>query len=231
MKKKQLFTAIGRFEQKTNKAGSSIPVIILGGKEYILDYQELLLWSCLNWRIVRMNEIDELYNKACSGNVFLEERTMDICMSRLLTRGLIVFGTGETDYDALYDLLSSMYIVPTGKGMLLRLFTFGKLLLFGNTSVSEAKKLLIRDTRTDREEQVMKLTGQALLSSAEIIKCVEKGIYRLPDEESIVALLYDDEETTCDNISYLVKAAPSSKAVILAIANLYLRQQIIFERI
>ncbi|MBQ9989405.1 MAG: hypothetical protein IJP31_00450 [Lachnospiraceae bacterium] len=42
--------------------------------------------------------------------------------------------------------------------------------------------------------------------------------------------LYDDWETTSDNIGFLVKSAPSSKAVTLAVANLYLRQQIIFER-
>ena len=77
----------------------------------------------------------------------------------------------------------------------------------------------------------MALAKQALLSTAEIIKCLEKDIHRLPDEESLVAQLYDDTDTTSDNIGYMVKSAPGSKAVTLAVANLYLRQQIILERI
>ena len=43
--------------------------------------------------------------------------------------------------------------------------------------------------------------------------------------------LYNDQDTTSDNIAYLVKASASSRPVVLAVANLYLRQQIIFERI
>lgn len=77
----------------------------------------------------------------------------------------------------------------------------------------------------------MHLARQALLSTAEIIKCAEKGIRRLPDDESILDGLYDDRDTTSDNIAYMVKYMPHAKPVILAVANLYLRQQIIFERI
>lgn len=77
----------------------------------------------------------------------------------------------------------------------------------------------------------MNLARQALLSTAEIIKCIEKDIRRLPDEESILELLYDDAYTTSDNINSLVRHSSSSKPVTLAVANLYLRQQIIFERI
>lgn len=40
-----------------------------------------------------------------------------------------------------------------------------------------------------------------------------------------------DKEDTCYNIAYQMKTSRSSQAVILAVANLYLRQQIIFERI
>ena len=43
--------------------------------------------------------------------------------------------------------------------------------------------------------------------------------------------LYDDPDTTSDNISCLMQVSTKSRAVTLAVANLYLRQQIIFERI
>ena len=54
---KTLYTAVGRFERRTNGCRRYCPVIILGGKEYMVDMQEMIIWSCLNWRIVRMEEI------------------------------------------------------------------------------------------------------------------------------------------------------------------------------
>lgn len=231
MRMKNFYTAVGRFERKANGCGRSCPVIILGGKEYMVDLQEMVVWTCLNWRIVKKDEISILYEKACQGNAFLSERSLDSCIDRLLVRGLLVSGTGETDYDALYDLLSSMYIIPASGSLFLRFVSFCKLTLINHVPVSAAKKLLIRDRRSTREEQVMYLAKQALLSTAEIIKCLERDIRYLPDEESILEQLYDDRDTTSDNIGCMVKAAPNSKAVTIAIANLYLRQQIIFERI
>lgn len=231
MRMKHLYTAVGRFERRTNECGRSCPVIILGGKEYMVDLQEMVVWTCLNWRLVKKEEISSLYENACQGNVFLSERSLDSCIDRLLIRGLLVCGVGETDYDALYDLLASMYIIPASGNAPLRLFTFCKLILINRVPFSAAKKLLTKDKRTSREEQIMQLAKQALLSTAEIIKCMEKDIRYLPDEESILDNLYDDRDTTSDNIGDLVKSSLSSKAVTLAIANLYLRQQIIFERI
>jgi hypothetical protein len=76
----------------------------------------------------------------------------------------------------------------------------------------------------------MRLAGQALLSTAEIIKCIDKNISRLPNECALLDSLYGDETTTSDNIASMVKIS-QSKPVTLAVANLYLRQQIIFERV
>ena len=230
MKMKHLYTAVGHFERRVNALGHSCPVIILGGKEFMVDLQEMLIWTCMNWRIVKKDEIAILYHKACQDNVFVSDRSIDDCIDRLLVRGLLVSGTGESEYDALYDLLSALYIIPVNGGILSRLLAFFKLILFNRVPVGAAKKLLARDSRTQMEKQIMQLSSQALLSSAEIIKCLEKDIHHLPDEESILEQLYDDQDTTSENISSMVKTAPGSKAVTIAIANLYLRQQIIFER-
>jgi len=228
--KKMFCTAAGRFERRANGCGRSYPVIILGGKEYMVDLQEMVLWTALNWRIVRREEIPELYEKTCMGSDIVFDRPLDTCIERLLVRGLLVSGIGDTDYDAIYDLLSAMYIIPADGSFFLRLASFLKLTVFNHVPLAAAKRLFSRDRRTDRESQVMHLARQALLSTAEIIKCVEKDIRYLPNEDSIMDQLYDDWETTSDNISYLVKSAPCSKAVTLAVANLYLRQQIILER-
>ena len=92
-------------------------------------------------------------------------------------------------------------------------------------------KLFRKDRRTDYESRVMRLSRQALLSTAEIIKCVEQDVFSLPSERVLMEKVYGDSETTCQNIASLMKNSRSSQAVTLAVANLYLRQQIIFERI
>lgn len=92
-------------------------------------------------------------------------------------------------------------------------------------------KLFHKDRRTDYESRVMRLTHQALLSTAEIIKCVEQDVFSLPSEQVLMEKVYGDSETTCQNIASMMKNSRSSQAVTLAVANLYLRQQIIFERI
>ena len=51
MEQKTLYTAIGRLERETNGCGRSCPVIRLGGQPYMVDMQELVVWTALNWRI------------------------------------------------------------------------------------------------------------------------------------------------------------------------------------
>lgn len=97
--------------------------------------------------------------------------------------------------------------------------------------MKQAMKLFHKDRRTDYESRVMRLAHQALLSTAEIIKCVEQDVFSLPSERVLMEKVYGDSETTCQNIASMMKNSRSSQAVTLAVANLYLRQQIIFERI
>lgn len=226
-----LYTAIGRFERKHNSCGHFCPVIVLGRKEYMVDIQEMVVWTILNWRIVRKEEIGTLYGEMIKKSSAPVTRSWESCVERLLVRGLLVSGSGETEYDALYDLVSSLYIIPTATAFPLRLAAFLKLVLVSHVPLSAARKLFRRDRRTSGEAEVMHLARQALLSTAEIIKCLERDIRCLPDENSIMDSLYDDCDTTSDNISSLMKASPCTKDVTLAVANLYLRQQIIFERI
>ena len=231
MKEKTLYTAVGRMTRSKNLSGVDCPSIILSGKEYVLDLQELLLWTCLNWRIVRKHEIESLYEKLSEGSGYVPSRTLDACLARLLTRGLIVCGTGETEYDALYDLLSSMYIIPICDKPLLQLLTVARLVVLNRVRFSVARKILRRDRKSEDERRVMDLARQALLSTAEIIRCIEMDVTSLPNSDSIMEAIYSDRETTSDNISDLVKTAPCSKDVTVAVANLYLRKQLIFDRV
>ena len=93
------------------------------------------------------------------------------------------------------------------------------------------KKLFCRDHPTVREAQIMRLSRQALLSTAELIKCVETGTTDISTDSKLMDALYADNDTTSDNIRYLMQNVPSKESVTLAVANLYLRKQIIFERL
>lgn len=231
MRKKELYTAVGRFEHRTNRCGQTHPVILLGGNEYIADLQEMTVWACLNWRIAHREEIKTLYERTVSPSGFTAQRPLDACIDRLLMRGLLVRGTGDTDFDALYDLLAPLYVIPMENSLPHRAGSFLKAILSGLSPLSAAGKFLRRDRRTDSEDQIMGLAAQAVLSTAELIKCAEKNIRSLPSEESILDSLYDDDLTTSDNLPFLAWTFPSCRTVIPAVASLYLRQQIIFEQI
>ena len=112
MRRKSLYTAIGRFEHRTNSHGQICPVILLGGNEYILDLQEMALWTSLNWRIARKEEIPHLYEKTISRSGFTAERPLEACIHRLLMRGLLVCGTNTVrlsakEFDIMRFLLQS----------------------------------------------------------------------------------------------------------------------------
>ena len=97
---KTLYTAVGRFERRTNGCNRSCPIILLGGQEYMADMQEMVIWSMLNWRILRWDDIAQEYEKLATASGYCTERSWEDCTNRLLTRGLLVSGSGETEYDA-----------------------------------------------------------------------------------------------------------------------------------
>lgn len=77
----------------------------------------------------------------------------------------------------------------------------------------------------------MALSRQALLSTAELIKCAEVGARDISTDEKLMDALYNDDDTTTSNIADMMLAAKSREWVTEAVANLYLRKQIIFERV
>ena len=121
--------------------------------------------------------------------------------------------------------------VPISESIPLRAATFLKMVLLDGVSVSKAKLLFRRDRPNQREAQVLALSKQALLSTAELIKCAEAGVSDLSTDQKVMAALYNDDFTTCDNIRWEMMQAGSREDVTLAVANLYLRKQIIFERL
>lgn len=230
MSSRTYYTAVGHFRRRINGLGRSCPVIIINEQEYDVDIQEMALWTALNWRLLDFPQVEAEYNKLNQDCVIPALRTLENCLGRLCTRGLVASGTGATDFEALYDLLGGLYVSPLSENLLRRLAAFLKLTVLRGVPVSQARKLFQKDQPSEEEAQVMALSRQALLSTAELVKCAELGVRDVSTDEKLIDALYNDETTTSDNIADMMLTAESRQWVTAAVANLYLRKQIIFQR-
>ncbi|MDY3690989.1 MAG: hypothetical protein SO072_03355 [Dysosmobacter sp.] len=230
MKKHTLYTAIGHFQRRTTAEGS-YPVIMINSREYKADLQEMVIWTCLSWRLLSMEQLRSLYLQKLESLQLQTPRSFEECLSRLVTRGLAASGSGDTGYEALYDLLAGLFVVPVSSSLLLRALAFVKLTLRDHIPVSKARQLFQADKPSQEERRVLALSKQALLSTAELIKCVEAGIEDVSSDDKLLTALYDDMDTTSGNIMYLMRDKSSAQGVVSAVANLYLRRQIIFQRV
>ena len=230
MMNNNLYTAVGKFHIKGSVGGMRCPLVTLGGREFILDMQEMTLWTILNWRILTEEEIYLLYEKKVQETGFLSSRSAEECVRRLVQRGLIAKGIGDTGADALYDLLSELYVIPISENLFLRVLSLIRLTFFSRIPYSVTKRIFSKDKRSDSEKKVMRLANQAVLSTAEIIKCIDQNVLTFATDEDLLDVLYHDDYTTSDNIAYSVRFLPQCRPVITSVANLYLRKQIIFER-
>ena len=141
---------------------------------------------------------------ASSSNVTIHRSWQD-CVQRLLVRGLIVVGTGDTEYDALYDLLSCRFIIPIGAAWPLRVLSFLKLTFLEGISWKITRRLFHVDARSSCEKKIIRLARQTPLSCAEIIKCIEMEIRRLKDGYDVLDKLYNSNDLNCDNFAQAVR--------------------------
>ena len=71
------YAAVGHFKCHRTLDGKKYPVVIVGRKEYMLDVQEMTVWSSLAWRILSRSQIAEAYLKLTRGLSFTSRRTLD----------------------------------------------------------------------------------------------------------------------------------------------------------
>ncbi len=226
----KLYTAIGHMQLKGRNKQVRCPIVLTNNKEYSLDIQEMMLWSILNWRILSEDEIQTLYDGQARETGYMTHRPVTECLRRLVQRGLIAEGIGETGADSLYDLLSGLYVIPVSEHPVLRAISFIRLTVFERIPYSVTKQIFRKDKRSNDEQKVMLLANRAILSTAEMIKCVELKAFEFQTEEELVDALYHDEYTTSENIAHSVRFLQQCRPVLTSIANLYLRRQIVFDR-
>ena len=226
-----LYTATGRYENRSTGAGRRYPVVINGNKEFLPDIHEMLIWTCLNWSILSFTEIEEKYIRKCSEHDIVPE-SGKLLIEGLHKKGIVMSGSGDTLADALYDLLGEAYItIPSSHSLFIKALSYLKLTLINGVPFRKAFSLFHREKYYGDEKRVMDLAKQTALSTAEIIKCVEYDAYDVSSDDKLLDVLYSDETTTSDNISIVAKLYGAQKKVVVTISNLYLRKQIILQRI
>ena len=77
---KKLYTAVGRMQFKGRNRDMRCPMVLLNNKEYILDIQEMMIWSILNWRILSDDEIKTLYENKAQETGYMTHRSAAECI-------------------------------------------------------------------------------------------------------------------------------------------------------
>jgi hypothetical protein len=146
-------------------------------------------------------------------------------LTQLIQSDLVAVGIGENGGDALSDLLSNLYIIPVTASLREKCAVFLKMVFVDGIPLGAATALFRQKRLTDYEQRVINLARQASLSTAELIACAEPEVYDISTDT-----LYSNEYTTCDTRAADTRTFREQRPVLTAIANLYLRRQIIFER-
>ena len=220
-----LYTAIGTYKLNT----SGLPTVMVGEQEYGLDSHELLLWSCLVFRILTYQELKEEFCKQEKDLHILGELGFDRYLNRLITRRLVVSGQDCTGVDALYDLMGHLHVQPIPSGMAVKTMGFLKLWLCRGLSFHKAASIFHTEKLEPLEKCVLSLLKRQTLSTAELILCLEKGKTSLKNTEELMECLYADETADCDSILTDGRVCESRYPVLTAIANLYFKQRITFQ--
>lgn len=226
---KELYTAVGRFEKRKNGTDEQHPVVINGRKEHIPDIHEMMIWSTLNWRILSRSQLERLYVKRLLEAGVPTEKNFADYLEQLLNCGLIVKGGGETDADALYDLFAGLYILPINRNLFTNMAFFLKLILLQSVPFSvAAHEVFGKEAQTADEKHVLNLTRQARITTAELMKCVEEGATDISNDDKLTDALFTDDDTTSETLLTTAKTFECMTPILTAVANLYLRKQIIF---
>ena len=227
---KELYTAVGIFKIKNQGKNNVYPTVILSGNECRLDVQEMMIWSALNWRITDEKQLHTYYSEQEKKSGVVFSRSYTDTLNRLIVRGLVASGRGENGEEALYDLISGLYIIPLYQSPFIRIISFLRMVFIFKLPYEKAKVLFERDKKNKNERRIMKLAFSAPMSTAEIVKCIDKNIDFILNEDDVMEFLYDDKFTTSENIAESVRGLSSVRTVLTAVSNLYLRRQILFER-
>ena len=225
------FAAAGRYELRRAPEGQ-YPVVILRNEEYVLDIQEMILWSSLMWSVLTYDELLREFSRKEREAHVTSDISFDGYLKRLQRRGLIVSGRGYTAAEALYALVAKLYVFPLREGLLVKLSAFVHLTFERNVPLATTMKIFIPPRMSPLERQLFALAEQALLTTEELIRCVDGHVSDISTEHKLLAALYPDgPPTPAEGTNFDYALSPNRLKVTEAVVNLYLQKRILFEPI
>ena len=184
------YAAVGIFETGT-EAGAKRPVLLRAGRKYDVTLPEFVLWSSLLWNIYHYDEIKAVYGKKIAEAQVRDASPFDEVLEQMTRRGLVGAGTGYTGIEALYELLSGMFLVPVHTPALERLRGFLYLTFVRRIPLRVTGRLFGKAPLTPQERAVWDLISQRSMSTAELIRCVELEVTDVSTGSKIVDAIYN----------------------------------------
>lgn len=223
------YTALGRYELRTNEQGLQQPVLKAGRREYEPTVNEMLLWSMLLWKIREPRELRKSFEEKLAEMHSWEEYSFEYYLNRLEKLGFLRSGTGYTAVDALYALVSPLYLIPVEPGIGAKILAFIKMIFVRGIPIWQALRVFSRQQLSQKEQAVLGLITQNDLSTAELICCVDQGLTNVRHDETILDNLYDDPAVSCDELPGAARVSCQMIPILQAVTDLYLRRMIVFE--
>lgn len=209
--------------------GKKMPYIMHLGKLQPVSVPEFYVWSMLLWEVMTYDELRRKFIDRLD-RTELSLDTMENALNMLVKRKLILTGIGYTGLDAIYNMLSDVFIHPVrGLYGTRRLSNIAKLLKSKKITVCDAIYLLQPDRVSDGERRIMKLIRQTPLNVGELVRCFENGVKDVSTADKVIAAIYTDESDTQARINNASSQSDYRREVLEATANLYLTRQVILE--
>lgn len=223
------YTAVGRYILRKDEQGNQYPVVITHGNENILGIPETIIWSSLLWKVSTYDELKNEYLVKSKSAQISGQYDLDHYLNRLQQRGLIVSGKDYVGIDAIYNLLSRLYVIPITESILAKVGVFIGL-AFRGVPLRITRNIFRRTELSENERQVLAIARQQMMSTAELIQCVQIGVVDVSTDDKLLNALYADEKTSSDNIHIPSRFAVAQQPVLQAVANLYLKKLVLFEK-
>ena len=225
----KLYTAVGRYELRTERNGMKQPIVTVNLKEAALSVEEMMLWSSLVWNISTKEEAREQYSKRAE-RMGSDPMRFEQVLDRLIVRHLVVVAEAERGDEALYKLLANLYVVPMKSSFMIKVQAFLRLVFREHVPISLAKIVFRPEHYTDMEKKVLHLAKQTHLSCAEILKCIAEDVKDVSNSDKVLKALYDDDYSTCDNLGWFMRFYDDHRNILEAISTLYLNRNVIFDQ-
>lgn len=225
----KFYTAIGRYELRVDDLGMTYPVVFSGGQEYILSVNELVIWSGLLWNIQNRDELRVYYEREANAAGIADDVSFEDHLRRLEQRELVVCGTDMVGIDAVYNLLSKLYVVPVSDSFPIKLIAFFRMLWKG-IPFQVAGKVFKRVKLSLLEKQVMRLARKELMPTAELIRRSMLSNPDLAEERPMIEATGAFHEMEREGVEVYSRFSGMMEPVVQAVSNLYLGKLVMLEK-